>query len=163
MRHPEGADEDVHLPTVLLVEEQQSLPTVDRVKANLGRVAQSLEELLRVGRHAFRCDPIRVAVLAPEHRKEAILPRSLVAIPPSSRRAILRRFASSTIRKASSTTSDRISSIPSPLLLVPLRSRYSIRLPYLKLNCCLLARDDAMCRWASLGQDHIFLFRRETP
>ncbi|MDP8952939.1 MAG: hypothetical protein M3N18_12040 [Actinomycetota bacterium] len=79
--HPEGADEDIHLPVVSLVEEQQPLPAVDRVKADLRRVAQSLEEPLSLGRRAFRRDPVGVPVLAPEHRKEAILRPQLDRYP----------------------------------------------------------------------------------
>src|SRR5215218_8009152 len=68
--HPEDADEDVHLPVVLLIEEKKALPAVDRVETNLGRVAQTLEETLRLPRGTLGCDPVEVGVIALEGRTE---------------------------------------------------------------------------------------------
>src|SRR5215216_1629806 len=70
--HPEDADENIHLPIVLLVEEQQAFLAVDRVEAHVWPVAHGLEESLRVGRRASSSDPIQIGVLALECRMETI-------------------------------------------------------------------------------------------
>src|SRR5215211_322781 len=80
--HLEGADEDVHLPAVLLVEEEEALAAVERVETNLGRVAQTLEEPLRLPRGAPGHDPVQVGVVALERRVEAVLRPQLDRHPP---------------------------------------------------------------------------------
>ena len=71
--HLEGADQDIHLTPVLLVEEQQPLAPVERVEPCLGLVALILKKPLRFGGGPFRRDPIEIRVPALESRVQAIL------------------------------------------------------------------------------------------
>src|SRR5829696_1222363 len=107
--HPEVADEDVDLPVVPLVEEEQPLPAVHRVEPRLRNVPQGLEEPLRLGGFALRCDPIQVRVLPLEAGARPSRARTLTATPPSRRSATSWRSASSVTRTASSTMSALIS------------------------------------------------------
>src|SRR5215212_4055634 len=71
--HPEGADQDVDLPFVLLVEEKEALLAVDRVESDVWYVAYGVEELLRVRRLALGHDPVQVGVFALEGGVQTVL------------------------------------------------------------------------------------------
>ena len=118
--HPEGADQDVDLPVVLLVEVKQALPAVHRVEPRLRNVSQGLEELLRL-REDLPLGMIQ-SRSAYSRSKAGCRPsfaRTFMATPPSRRRATSSGSASSATRTASSTTSDRV-----PLILLPPLSPY---------------------------------------
>src|SRR3712207_7982194 len=54
--------------TLFRSEEEEPLPAVDRVEADVRRVADGVEEPLRLGRFAPGHDPVEVGVLALEGR-----------------------------------------------------------------------------------------------
>src|SRR3712207_8842710 len=59
--------------TLFRSEEEEPLPAVDRVEADVRRVADGVEEPLRLGRFAPGHDPVEVGVLALKGRVQPVL------------------------------------------------------------------------------------------
>jgi hypothetical protein len=70
--HLEGPDEDVHLPRVRLVVEEEPAGAVHRVEGSVRLVAFRDEELGDAPALALRRDEVDVAYLAPEGRVEVV-------------------------------------------------------------------------------------------
>ena len=72
--HPERADEDVHLPLVRVVVEEEPFAAVHRVEAEVRLVADVAQELLQVARRLLRGREVEVLVLARERGRQAARP-----------------------------------------------------------------------------------------
>jgi hypothetical protein len=72
VRHAEGGDEDVDLPPVLVVEEEEALVPVQRVEGNVGLVAV-LAEQARCGACARTWGhEVQIVVVARQPRRDAV-------------------------------------------------------------------------------------------